>query len=237
VDATPPTHSKFRDITQVAGLMAANSLPVVGGAVGVALEKGLNYTLNLRREQWFADLAAVVAELEERLDRFDPNTLAENDAFVDAVIAALRIVDGTSQRLKLDALRNAVINAASQSTTDRDVQSLYFGLIGDLTPTHIRILNMLNKPRSWFREQFGFGSDARPFPLDILRAVRETMPDLEEAFGSHNIARFYADLYDRGLLMGRDVVSADVEERESFVSQFGSGFLRFIQDPRGTRLP
>ena len=46
--------------------------------------------------------AEAVDELQDRLDGFDPATLAENDAFVEAVVTATRIVDRTSQRGKIE---------------------------------------------------------------------------------------------------------------------------------------
>jgi hypothetical protein len=68
----------------------------------------LDHKLTKRREQWFTELAEAVEDLRERFQGFDPEALADNDAFVDAVMTAVPIVDRTSQAEKLDMLRNAV---------------------------------------------------------------------------------------------------------------------------------
>jgi hypothetical protein len=73
---------------------------------------------------------------------------------VDAVVTATRIVDRTSQREKIEALRNAVLNSALPAAPDQDIQQLYFALIDNLTPTHLRLLTLLDNPPGWF--------DARP---------------------------------------------------------------------------
>jgi len=39
-----------------------------------------------------------VKELQERFGGFNPDALADNDAFLDAVVTATRIVDRTSHR-------------------------------------------------------------------------------------------------------------------------------------------
>jgi hypothetical protein len=140
-------------------------VPVFGGTMAVALTVALNHKLNKRRERWFTELAQVVEELQDRFDGFDPESLAENEAFVDAVVTATRIVDRTSQREKIEVLRNAVLNSALPAAPDQDIQQLYFALIDDLTPTHMRLLNLLDDPPGWFdarpglhRPQFGMMS-------------------------------------------------------------------------------
>jgi hypothetical protein len=136
VETTPPSHSKGRQLAQTSAEMIVNMVPVVGGTIAVALTVALNHRLNERRERWFTELAEAVDELQDRFEVFDPESLAENDAFVDAVVTATRIVDRTSQREKIEVLRNAVLNSALPAAPDQDIQQLYFTLIEDLTPTH-----------------------------------------------------------------------------------------------------
>jgi hypothetical protein len=80
--------------------MIVNMVPVFGGTIAVALTVALNHKLDERRERWFTELAEAVEELRDRFEGFAPESLAENDAFVDAVVTATRIVDRTSQREK-----------------------------------------------------------------------------------------------------------------------------------------
>lgn len=212
--------------------MLVNMVPVFGGTIAVALTVALNHTLNKRREQWFTELAEAVDELQDRFDGFDPAALAENEAFVDAVVTATRIVDRTPQREKIEVLRNAVLNSALPSALGEDVQQLYFTLIDDLTPTHMRLLTLLNDPPGWFdarpqlqRPQFGMSSNRTAL-------INAAMPDLG-GMGQQMIERFYAALSDAGLVNG--ALSGMMTAQgawQSVTSEFAARFLAFVRDPR-----
>ncbi len=229
---TPPSHSKGRQLAQTGAEMLVNMVPVFGGTIAVALTVALNHALNKRREQWFTELAEAVDELQGRFDGFDPDTLAENEAFVDAVVTATRIVDRTSQREKIEVLRNAVLSSALPTAPDEDVQQLYFTLIDDLTPTHLRLLTLLNDPPGWFdarpqlqRPQFGMSSNRTAL-------INAAMPDLGER-GPQMIERFYAALTDGGLVNG--ALSGMMTAQgawQSVTTDFAARFLAFLRDPR-----
>jgi hypothetical protein len=212
--------------------MMVNMVPVVGGTIAVALTVALNHTLNKRREQWFTELAEAVEELQGRFDGFDPEALADNEAFVDAVVTATRIVDRSSQREKIAVLRNAVLNSALPAAPDADIQQLYFTLIDDLTPTHMRLLTLLNNPPGWFdarpqlqRPQFGMSSSRTAL-------INAAMPELGEQ-GPPMIERFYAALTGGGLVNGglSGVMTAQ-GAWQPVTTDFAARFLAFVHDPR-----
>src|SRR4051794_14742085 len=101
METTPPSPSKGREIAETGAEALLNLVPIVGGTIATALTLALNFKLNARRESWFTELAEAVDELQDRFDGFDPEALAENEAFVDAVVTATRIIDRTSQREKI----------------------------------------------------------------------------------------------------------------------------------------
>ena len=103
METTPPSHSKGRELTQSGTETILNLVPVVGGTIATTLTAALNYRPSDRREKWFSELAAAVNELQERFEAFDPETLAENEQFLDAVVTATRTVDRSSQREKIAA--------------------------------------------------------------------------------------------------------------------------------------
>jgi hypothetical protein len=207
-------------------------VPVFGGTMAVALTVALNHKLNKRRERRFTELAEVVEELRDRFDGFDPESLAENEAFVDAVVTATRIVDRTSQQEKIEVLRNAVLNSALPAAPDQDIQQLYFALIDDLTPTHMRLLNLLDDPPGWFdarpglhRPQFGMMSSRTTL-------ISAAMPDLADK-GSQMIERFYAALTDGGLVNGAlGGTMTGQGAWQPVTTEFAARFLAFIRDPR-----
>lgn len=119
---TPPSHSDRRQLVQTGAEAVLNAVPFVGGSAAVILVAALDHKLNKRRERWFTEVAEGLEELKERGDGFDLGALADNEAFVDAVVTAMRIVDRTSHKEKLDLLRNAVLNSALPTAPDEDVQ-------------------------------------------------------------------------------------------------------------------
>jgi len=212
--------------------MMVNMVPVVGGTIAVALTVALNHTLNKRREQWFTELAEAVEELQGRFDGFYPEALADNEAFVDAVVTATRIVDRSSRREKIAVLRNAVLNSALSAAPDVDIQQLYFTLIDDLTPTHMQLLSVLNNPPGWFdarpqlqRPQFGMSSSRTAL-------ISAAMPELGEQ-GPPMIERFYAALAGGGLVNGAlgGVMTAQ-GAWQPVTTDFAARFLAFVHDPR-----
>jgi hypothetical protein len=188
--------------------------------------------LHKRREQWFTALAEAVEELRERFEGLNPDALADNDAFLDAVVTAARIVDRTSQEEKLDMLRNAVLNSALPTAPEEDVQRLYFTLIDDLTATHMHLLTLLSDPPGWFenrpdleRPQFGNISNRTALIKAALPGLTEKHPRI--------IERFYAALTDGGLVNGQlgGMMTAQ-GAWQPVTTVFASGFLAFLRDPR-----
>jgi len=211
-----------------------NLVPVVGGAVATLLTSALNNRLNERRERWFSELAEAVKDLEDRFEGFDPDALADNESFLDAVVTATRTVDRSSQREKIEALRNAVLNSALPSAPEPDIQQLYFALVDDLTPTHLHLLTLLNDPPAWFdhrpelqRPQFAITSNR-------VALIQAALPELAEK-GQQMIERFYKALTDASLVNGplSGMMTAD-GAWQPVTTEFAANFLAFIRDPRAS---
>jgi len=67
-------------------------------------------------------------------------SLGENAAFVTTALQATQIALRTHQEEKLEALRNAVVNSASDRSLDDDTRSIFLTFVDAFTPTHLRIL-------------------------------------------------------------------------------------------------
>jgi len=236
MDTTPPAHSERRDSLSTVAEMALNLVPGVGGPLAVALKHRLNANLQRRQETWLGELATGLEDLRQRFEGFDPDKLADDDVFVDAVLTASRMAARNSQREKLDALRNAVLNAALPGSPDEDEQQRLFALIDDLTPTHLRLLALLNDPPAWFertgrvRPQFALSSNRTAM-------IKAAMPEIV-ARGEGALPRFYGDLERWGLLSGSlgGMMSADAAFN-AVTNDYAGTFLAFVQDPRSGDLP
>jgi len=228
METNPPTDPTWVQVSSDGAEIILNFVPVVGGALATGLSKAMGYKLNKRRDKWLHDLAEKVQEVSNRVDGLDPDEMYESDAFVDAVVTATRIADRTSQDEKLALLRNAVVNSVSGTAPDLDLQQVYFGLIDELTVTHLRMLKLLDDPSGWFE----FHGIAKPTYQSAARIeiVKEGMPDLAEQ-GVEMIKRFFAKLETEGLVIAG--LSGGVTGSalwDQLTSDFGKGFLKFLAD-------
>ncbi|WP_281899911.1 hypothetical protein [Phytohabitans aurantiacus] len=229
MEPKPPNDSDRSHAIKRIVEMGIAAIPVVGGPLQISFQEAAGRKLAERREKWFAGLVPRLAELEERFGDFAH--LADEDAFFDAVMRATRIADQTSRQEKLEALRNAVINSVAPGAPDADRQQLHFDLIDQLTPTHFRMLHLLNDPSGWFddrpeltRPQFGMSS-SRP------TLIEHAMPDLAVQ-GREVMERYYGLLGSGGLVnasLGGMMTAQGAWQ--AITTNFGREFLAFIQNP------
>lgn len=231
MDMKPPAHSKGRELSNTAIEMVVNLVPTVGGALAVALMTGLNHNLNQRRQQWLTELAEMVEDLQEQIDGLEPETLAQNDVFVDAVVTATQMRLRTSQQEKIEALRNAMLNAALPDAPEADIQQLYLELIDRLTPTHLRLLSLLDEPTRWFHQRPDLKRPEFALTSSRIQLIEAALPELGTK-GPEVIERFYVALTDGGLINGplQGMMTAD-GAWEPVTTEHGRALLAFIRAP------
>jgi len=124
-----------------AGLSA---IPVVGGPIAELLQLVLQPPLEKRRDEWLADLAARLHELETK--GISLESLQSNEQFISATLQATTIAMRTHQREKLQALRNALLNIAVGQAPDEALQAIFLNMIDQFTQWHVRILRLFQAP-------------------------------------------------------------------------------------------
>lgn len=209
-------------------------LPIAGSPMAVAFAVAMGWTYNKRMTLWLDDLAQAVNELQQKLDAprsFDQ--LAEDPAFIDAVVHATRAAQATHQQEKLDSLRNAVLNSTLVGAPDVDEQARFFRLIDQFTPAQLRMLAYLNDPAGWYerhdmgRQQFMAGSR--------LYALQAALPEFADQDWALLVAK---DLADNSLLIANltGVVSGGAVY-DPLTTALAKRFLAFINDPREGHAP
>jgi hypothetical protein len=136
-----------------------NSAGKVGTAVGVTLAhfplapvvmEFWNLVVpsgfNRRTREWQEWVSKTIKELVDRFGKL-PEELARDDKFLDAVALAGIAAMKDHRREKWDLLRNALMNAASPSSFDDDVQQLLLRLVDEIGLTHIAILKAILNPQ------------------------------------------------------------------------------------------
>ena len=110
----------------------------------------MGWTYNRRMTAWLDELAKAVTELQERTDGLPFDDLAQDEGFVDAVIAATRAAQATHADDKLEALRNGVLNSLGPDAPSLDEQARFFRLVEQFTAAHLRLLAFLDDPGAFF---------------------------------------------------------------------------------------
>ncbi|AVT30238.1 hypothetical protein C6361_12855 [Plantactinospora sp. BC1] len=225
VEPYPEDTDRRQGLTRVTE-MAISAVPGVGGPLQIAFTEAAGRRLADRRSRWLNGLAEKVHRLGDKLGDFEQ--LMSNDAFMDALTTASQIADRTSRTEKLALLRNAVVNAVLPDAPDGDTQQLFFGMIDQFTPTHVRLLKLLSDPPGWFdRHQV-----ARPnITMGSKKAIIEAgMPELG---GRQDLIDRYAAALTNAGLVGQSLSGIMTQGGLWGVATtpLGTEFLTFITDP------
>jgi hypothetical protein len=120
-----------------------SSLPFVGGALAEEMGLLLITPLARRRDEWWADVARRLLDLEAKVEGFKFEDLGSKEQFISAMIQATQSATKTHSKEKLEALRNAVLNIALGHSPAEDLQAIFLNLVDSFTPVHLEVLRYL----------------------------------------------------------------------------------------------
>ena len=209
-----------------AGLSA---IPFVGGPAAELFSAIITPPLSKRRDEWIESIVERLQKLEEKIDGFDIKKLSGNEMFITTVMHASQAAIRNHQQEKLEALRNAVLNAALPNAPEEDLQLMFLDFVDRLTSWHIRILKFCDDPRGW-GEAHGI-----TYPNWQMGGVSTV---LEHAFPELTGRRDFYDLIVKDLfatgLLNTESLHGTMTEQGMFASRttaIGKQFLHFITDP------
>jgi hypothetical protein len=221
----PPTHSAgdhvHSAVRGLVGLLPFSSIALefFNTIIAPPLEK--------RRQKWMEDVAEAVRELEGR--GIKAEDLKQNESFVSTFMQASLAAMRNHEQEKIDALRNAVLNAALPCAPDESMQQIFLGWVERMTVWHLRILAFLDNPPLWFKNQ---NQQFPDFSLASLNKILiQAYPELA------NKREFYdliaKDLWNNGLLNtdGLHGMMSDQGLKGRRTSEIGKKFLGFITAP------
>lgn len=157
-------------------------------------------------------------ELERR--GIDLAALQHNPQFITAVMQATSAAIRTHQKIKLDALKNAIINIALGDGPDETYQHLLLGFIDDFTEMHFRVLEFANNPRVPTGMSMG----------GIGHVLEDNIPSLRDQ--STLCKQLWKDLYIRGLV-NTDSLNATISGNglsQSRTTEVGNTMLKMITE-------
>lgn len=205
------------------------AVPVLGGSITEVLSMVLAPAVARRRDEWLKELANGLDAVERQVEGFKIEDLANDDAFVSAVIDASRSAVSTHRDEKRTALRNALLNIALHRSTDEDQQQMFLRYIDELTVWHIRILELFRDPPKYLAAKgvgnnyyMGSASQVLEDVYPEMKGQKELYDQIASDLGSRGLVNSATFLH--GMMSAQGMVSKRT-------TPLADRFLDFITNP------
>lgn len=200
-----------------------SAVPVVGPVAAEIFSLVIAEPISKRRDAWIESIASDLKMLEERIDKFKIADVSKDEIFVTTLLHATQAALRSHQKEKLEALRNAVLNAAMRTEPEVDLHLIFLNLVDSLTPWHLRVLQLYNDPQGWC-SRHGIPEPALALTSDPLIVLENAFPELQNRQDFRG--QIVRDLATRGLIQG--------DEQWIFApytTPIGKRLLAFIASP------
>lgn len=215
-----PTVESGGDKAHRVARAALSSIPVVGGAAVEIFNAIIAPPLERRKAEWMNQVTEAINQLIEK-GGLTPEELQNNEQFFTTLVQASQTALRNHQKEKLEALKNAILNAALPNAPDESLQQMFLNFVDTFTVWHLRLLNLFHAP---VRQKAVFSGA-------LSHVVEDAFPELRGRRGFYD--QVWRDLYTRGLVNTESLhglMSADgLTDRRT--SDLGGQFLSFIMNP------
>jgi len=215
---TPPTASNL-DRIHTGVKIAANLIPMIGGSVSELFSNLVKPSLQKRQNEWSIMVGEELIKLSERIESLE--ALQSNEYFIDIAIEATRIALTTSNKTKLESLKNVILNAAVYKSHDEDKQKMYLRFIDEFTELHILFMESMNNPLNALRK---YGKNTPNISIfyiyDFIKLLFPALKSDEEF-----ITLVFDELIRRKLIIDIDYKIHQMElQGTAYVNSFGQNF-------------
>jgi hypothetical protein len=206
------------------------TIPVIGSLATEIFGLIVTPPLEKRRAEWMNEIAEKLKALEEK-KVVDFDELSINEQFIDVVLQATTLALKTSEREKIKAFQNAVLNTASGESPGQTVNQIFLNQLDSFTTWHIKILKFIDSPRLWFQK----ANRTPPSYMagSISAVIKDAFPELKNQDDLLEI--IWNDLRTAGFHRTSDIKTTmtgdgTLSER---TTQLGKQFLGFITNDNG----
>ena len=134
-----PTQSS--ELLQAAIKGSISAIPVVGGLIS-ELGSCLISPLDKRKREWAEEVEKALQVLTSQYQKL-PAALAEDPAFLTALLKATATALATHRKEKWTLLRHFLIGVGSRAIPDEELQHALLRLLDDLSVGHLEVLRFL----------------------------------------------------------------------------------------------
>ena len=217
------------DVFHAIAKAGISAIPYAGAPAAELLALVVAPPLERRRDEWIESIGNGLIELAQKVEGFKFEDLSKNEAFITTVTHASQAAIRNHQKEKLEALRNAVLNAALPGAPEEDLQLMFLNFVDSFTPWHLVILKFFDNPTEWGIKHeitypdWNMGSASA--------GLEHAFPDLRGKPETYDL--FIKDLHSRGLF-STDSLHVTVTGNGILASRttaMGKQFLTFISSP------
>jgi len=152
------------------------ALPVLGSTAAEIFGLVVTPPLEKRKIQWMNEIGERLAELE-KTKGINIAELANNELFIDVMMQASTLAIKTSQKEKVEAFRNAILNTAIDNTIDDIKSHIFLTQLDKFTVWHIKLLILVENPADFFKKA------NKIFPTymaaSLSNIIKEAYPELK----------------------------------------------------------
>lgn len=206
------------------------TIPVIGSLATEIFSLIVTPPLEKRRAVWMNEIADKLKGLEEKkVVNFDD--LSNNEQFIDVVLQATTLAIKTSEKEKIKAFQNAVLNTAAGESPDQTVSQIFLNQLDSFTTWHIKILKFIDSPRLWFQR----ANRTPPSYMagSISAVIKDAFPELKTQDDLLEI--IWNDLRTAGFHRTSDIKTTMIGDGtlSGRTTQLGKQFLEFITNDNG----
>ncbi len=228
-DARKKPQGGVGDVAHTVAKVGLSGIPWVGGPAAEIFSAIIAPPLSKRRDRWIQSIAAGLERLEKEVEGFRIEELSKNDMFITTVMQASQAAIRNHQQEKLEALRNAVLNAALPNPPEEDMQLMFLNFVDTLTSWHLRVLEFFEYPIGWAdKQQFTYPDVSMSSPAQVLECRFPALRGRREFYD-----QIVRDLFNRGL-MNTESLHVTMTASGIFASRttdMGKRFIKFITSP------
>jgi len=226
----------FGDGAHKIGKALLSAVPVVGGPAVELFSVLIAAPLEKRRDEWLTSCVSGLKRLEEEFAGFKMEQLAEKEAFLTTFMHATKITTANHSKEKRRALRNAVLNSASPTPPDEDMQLIFVNLVDSFTSWHLRLMLACEDKWGWRANKEQENTELpSPHLIGPCPLIEALFPELA---GKHDFYdHLLKDLVNRGLVVisKKPMSVKTIIYCTLVITPMGQEFRKFISSPMKNR--
>ena len=192
-----------------------------------------------RRNDWIESIEKELYELNAQFSDITER-VQNNEQAISVILTASPIALKTHNPVKLEALRNIVINAILHEDYEEYKFQMFLSFIDDFTEWHIRLLEYFSDPQKAVKKYNANFDLSKQFHCLTMEPFKRIYPLMNNSNSYQYLKIIVNDLHSKGLLLcNSDIFSHSYMRNDLYkaghpytkrTTDFSDEFLKFIAD-------